>query len=89
MENIILQKKLVFFYHLSNLPVESLAGEFFQLQIEKKIDGIVTECKEHIMRMGNPNPKDVSKYTWRKRTRIYVTEKTKKNYWMILKGIKS
>ena len=37
------------------------------LDIEKKIYGIVTECKEHIMRMGHPNPNDVSQLVGKKK----------------------
>ena len=87
-ENLILQKKLVFFHHLSSLPVESLAGEVFKLQLEKNIDGLVTDCKEHILKMGNTNPKEVSKYMWKKRTRLYVTEKNKNDLLEDIKGYK-
>ena len=77
MDNLILEKKLLYYHHLANLPVESLAGEFFQLQLENNIEGIVTECKEHIMKMGNLNPRQTSKPLWKKRTKLYIEDKNK------------
>ena len=38
--------------------------------------------------MGNPNPKDESKYIWRKRTRNYITEKNKNDLLDDIKGYK-
>ena len=38
--------------------------------------------------MGNTNPKEVSKYMWKKRTRLYITEKNKNDLLEDIKGYK-
>ena len=67
----------MFFHHLANLPEDSLAGEFFQLQVERNISGLVTEMNEHIQILGNPNPKNVLKGIWKRKIDSYITEKNK------------
>ena len=74
-DNLILQKKLMFYHHLANLPVESLAGELFQLQLSRNIEGIVTEMSDHIKKMGNPNPSDILKKIWKCKVDKYLTNK--------------
>ena len=65
----------MFFHYLANLPEDSLAGEFFQLQVERNISGLVTEMNEHIQILRNPNPKNVSKGIWKRKIDSYITEK--------------
>ena len=77
-ENLLLQKKMNFLHHLANLPADSLAGEIFLVQEEREI-GIVKELKEHLHKMGNVNPKDVSKTVWKKKTKQYIEEKNRKD----------
>ena len=67
-----------FLHHLANLPADSLAGEIFLVQEEREI-GIVKELKEHLQKMGNVNPKDVSKTVWKKKTKQYIEEKNRKD----------
>ena len=74
-ENIILQKKLMFYHHLSNLPVESLAGELFHLQLSRNIEGIVTEMSAHIKKIGIHNPSNISKNIWKRKVDDYITDK--------------
>ena len=89
MENIILQKKLMFYHHLSNLPVNSLAGEVFRIQKENNEEGIITECSEHLLRIGNPNPLEDSKRVWKAKISKYIVQKNKMNYWTKSKHIKN
>ena len=77
MENIILSKQLMFFHHLANLPVESLAGEVFRIQLENSIPGIVTKCKDHIEKMGNPNPEVETKRSWKTKVKKYIATKNR------------
>ena len=57
--------------------MESLAGEFFQLQLQEEAEGITSECKEHVRKMGNINPRETSKQLWKKRAKKYIEEKNK------------
>ena len=79
---------MLFFHHLANLPVDSLAGEFFQLQQEEEIEGLVSDCKEHVVKMGNLVPKDTSKRIWKSKTILYIKEKNRNDLLNNIKGYK-
>ena len=70
-EYLVLQKKLMFYHHLANLPSNTLAREIFEKEVEVANEvsgntrcGIVSECKEHIDRIGIKT--EVSKAHWKK-----------------------
>ena len=77
MENLILQKQLMFFLHLANIPDDSLAGEVFQLQLENSEEGIINKCKEHLPMIGYPNPREETKRMWKSKIKKYIEEKNR------------
>ena len=58
--NIILQRQILFYFHLSCLPPGSLGRDFIDVQWEKSIEGLVSVTKEHVNKIGK-NPLFVSK----------------------------
>ena len=76
--NLILKKKLMFYPHLSCLPRESLAGSVFQIQkTDLSVPGLVSEVNEHIVKIGIPNPSDLSKWQWKALVRKYINHLNK------------
>ena len=70
-EYMILQRKLNFIHHLANLPVQSLAGEIFQIQ-EVQAIGIMKECEEHLAKLNFPVNRHASKWHWKREVRKYI-----------------
>ena len=70
----ILQKKLLFCHHLSNLPEQSLGREFFDLQWNNGLVGLVEEMKVHLQSLGVVDLKTISKGIWKKKVKSYVVE---------------
>ena len=75
--NLILQKKLLFCHHLSNLPEESLGRRFFDLQCNENLEGLVNEVKDHLEKLGVADLKTISKNIWKKRVNNYIKELNK------------
>ena len=86
-EFIILQKKLLFCFHLANLPIHSLGREFYDLQASKNL-GIVLECKEHLEKIGISDLTKINKYQWRKTVKRYIYDANKKSLLEAVKGYK-
>ena len=76
MENIILQRKLNFIHHLANLPVQSLAGEVFQIQEFQGI-GMMKECEEHLAKLNFHVNRHASKWHWKREVRKYISHVNK------------
>ena len=74
--NHILQKKLMFIYHLANLPISSLAKNVFELQLDNTC-GIVAENAEHLNALNFSVNRFQSKAIWRKIVRNYVLNRNK------------
>ena len=49
------QRKLLFLHHLITLPVDSLANQFYREQRENKFPGLVTECRDLIVKYDLPD----------------------------------
>ena len=76
-ENLILEKKLNFLFHLANLPISSLGRQFFDLQDEdRSLPSILQECQEHLDKIGL-NLKEVSKGQFKKKTKQYIMRRNK------------
>ena len=65
MENRILKRKLLLYYHLIHLPQDSLAWEIAQIQDELHLPGLIQECKENIDHLKLPEAKKCSKFQWK------------------------
>ena len=59
MEFRILEKKLMFLHHLSNLPETSLAAEILKVQRDLGLPGIAHDCREFLCKFGL---RDLSRY---------------------------
>ena len=70
-EYIILQKKLLFCFHLANLPLSSLGREVYDLQVLNSL-GLVADVQEHLTKIGINDLTSVNKYQWRKTVQKYV-----------------
>ena len=64
--NMILQKKLLFCHHLSNLEAGSLVRQFYDLQCINDLPGLYSNVREHLVKLGIPGLKNVSKGIWKK-----------------------
>ena len=78
-ENIILQKKLMYWFHIKNLPDESLVKEVLEKQEEKGLFCLTTEIREDLEEMKVTNPHSLSKWQYKRKVKEYVREKQGKN----------
>ena len=77
-DKVILQKKLLFLHHLSNLPEGSLGREFFDLQQSNDLVGLVKEMKLHLEALGVSNLRTITKHHWKNRVKAYIKNLNKK-----------
>ena len=70
----ILERKLNFFHHVSNLPEDSLAKEVLMIQREKNLPSVFKEIEDHLNKVGAEEVQFVSKTVWKKRIKRYVRE---------------
>ena len=75
-EFLILQKKLLFCFHLADLPLQSLGRDVYDLQVANSL-GIFSECKEHLEKIGISDLTTVNKYQWRKIVKRYISKANK------------
>ena len=73
MEHRIAKKKLIFYHHLVNLPVDTLAYEVASLQATLSYPGLVSECEELRTHYNLPPVTSTNKWGWKK----LVNNKTK------------
>ena len=60
------KKKLLFYYHVLNLPDNSLAKIIATTQIKFNYPGLMTECKMLLIKYDLPELEDYSKAQWKK-----------------------
>ena len=75
--NIILQKKIMFIFHIANLPEQSLAREVYELQDREELPGLILENKEHLVVLNFKVNKNMSKFQFRKLVKNYIRNKNK------------
>ena len=85
-ENIILRNKLVFYFHLINLPPDSLGKEVIDIQIKHSLPGLATQLADHISKLGNPQ--FASKWQWKRAVGSYVESLNKHQLLNKIKGYK-
>ena len=78
-DQIIIQKKLMFYHHLANLPLQSVAREVFDIQEadSDSFPGLVKELEPYLIKLGNPDPKTYTKYQWKRKTKYFVREQNR------------
>ena len=57
----ILERKLNFFHHVSNLPEDQLAKEALEIQREKNLSSVFKEIGDHLNKVGADEVQFVSK----------------------------
>ena len=87
-ENIILQKKLCFLYHLSNLEEGSLAREILEIQVKNSLGGIFKECEEVLDMIGREKLYSMSKYQWKKEVGRFIDVKNRNDLLQDIKKYK-
>ena len=85
-DNIILQKKLLFIYHLANLPQDSLAYEVFSIQETQGLFGLLTENEEHLAKLSFDSSRQMSKWQFKKLVREYIQKQQRE---ILLNNMKS
>ena len=87
-ENIILEKKLNFLFHLANLSIDSLGRQFFDLQEEdSSLPSLLKECREHIDQIGL-NFREVSKWQYKRKVKSYIKKRNKNQLLEEIRGYK-
>ena len=87
-ENMILQKKLCFLHHLSNLEEGSLAKEILEIQARNSLGGIYKECEEFINKIGQLKLNTMSKYQWKKEVGRFIDTKNRNDLLQDIKKYK-
>ena len=75
MSNRILLKKLIFMFHISNLPIGTLARDFYERQRSYNLGGLYFECIKWTRELGLGNPKSYTTAKWKSTVRQTVHEK--------------
>ena len=71
-ENIILENKVNFIFHLANLPLNSLARTIYEEQNQNpELPGLVSDCKEHIQQIYSGSLNHISKWAWKRKVKSY------------------
>ena len=84
----ILEEKMKFYFHLKNLPPNSLGKEIIEAQERNKhLPSLTKELEEHLRTMGL-DPSRTSKTIWKKRTKQYIRKKTREDLLLLLKNYK-
>ena len=75
--NYILRKKVLFYFHLANLPQTSLGRIVLDIQEANNTEGqtLKKEVEEHISAMGFTNLREVSKGVFRRKVNKYFHDK--------------
>ena len=77
-ENQIMQRKLLFLYHLMTLPENSLAKEIYLIQKENALPGLVNECEQFLSDLNiHADPSTFTKGQWKKIIRKKIQDRNK------------
>ena len=68
----LIQMKLMFIFHLHQLPETSLGKQTYNLQIAEGLPGLIQENSHHLDKINFESSKFLSKWQFRKMTRAYV-----------------
>ena len=85
MEFRILQRKLIFLHHLTNLPNDALAKEVLDVQIKLGLPGIAQECAEFLSRFGMHDLTLYSKQQFKRLVRVKINELNKSKLLQLIK----
>ena len=77
MENRILLKKLLFHFHVFNLPESSLAKNFHSTQLRLSLPGIASQCQETLNDWNMGDLTKFTKYSFKKAVTTKIRKKNK------------
>ena len=86
--NIILKRKLMFLFHLYNLPSQSLAREALEIMEHHQLPGLLSENSEHLEKLNFNINRYMSKYRFRKLVDDYIQMKCRKELLESMKNYK-
>ena len=86
MEHRIAQKKLLFYFHLLNLPTNSLAYEIAAMQTTMSYPGLMMECAELMEKYEITDVKKYTKIQWKRLVKKKVVDQNRAD---ILDNVKS
>ena len=88
-ENMVMKRKLLFYFHLEHLPPSSLAAEILSRQKEYHLnDSLYQECQRFLCLLGLSHPKEYSKQAWKKAVNQVVNEQNRKDLLTLIKDYK-
>ena len=76
--NQIISRKLMFVYHLANLPTDTVAGAIFQSQKTSKT-GIFGDMEHHLEKMNITSLVVISKWSYKRQVKKYIFDKNKQD----------
>ena len=88
MEHRIWKKKLLFLFHLENLPRNSLGYEIYLQQKTHQLPGLVQECQDIISQLGLKNPKEYNKTQWKRAVTEAIDQKNHQDLLIMIKPYK-
>ena len=87
-DSYILQKKLLFIFHLANLPRNSLAFEVFTIQETESLGGLLSENEEHLEKLNFSSTRNMNKWQFRKLVKNYIVQRQKESLLQSMKSYK-
>ena len=87
-ENVILESKMNFYFHLKNLPPKSLGKEVIDVQESNpNIPSLIQELEEHLRNL-NLDPMKTSKRVWKRKVKQYILNKTREDLLLMMRKYK-
>ena len=80
-ENLLMQKKLLFLFHLANLPSDAIARKIYEEQRRLKFEGLVSDCRLYLAELNIRESLVTvsSKSEWRSLVRERISLKNRKD----------
>ena len=89
-ENKVIERKLLFLFHVANLPIQTVARQIYEEQRKLGIGGLVSECRTFLAQINVRESliKTASKSQWKSIIRSGILEKNRYEVLEMCKGLK-
>ena len=89
-ENKVMERKLLFLFHVANLPIQTVARQIYEEQRKLEIGGLVSECRNFLAQINVRESllKTASKSQWRSIIRSGILKKNRSEVLEMCKGLK-
>ena len=79
LDQIIIKKKLLFYHHLANLTLDTVAHAVFDIQEadSELFPGLVKDIKHYQIKLGNPDMRLYTKYQWKGKIKLFIREQAR------------